>query len=366
MLGNSNADEKHKRIELHKLNAMLSLCEQVGCRRQALLKYFDDHLEQACNNCDTCLEPVQTWDGSVAAQQGLSCIYRTGQRFGVSYLIDVLRGKVTERMQSFGHDRQSTFAIGKYLDEGQWRSVFRQLIAKGMVEVDLEGHGGLTLAAACRPVLRGEATLMLRKDVAPVVAKAKSGTRSRRRLASKDSSLWEALREKRKHLAEAQDVPPFVIFHDATLMQMIELHPTNQQQLLAISGVGDRKLALYGDEFLAVLDNFKQAQGTQNSSAGETLEMLKRGLTIEQIAEQRELKIDTVYVHLAQSIEQDKVQLQEVVELATEEIKTIEHLLLELPVEQGNTLKPVYEALDGGYSYGVLRCVRAAIKSDVA
>ena len=364
MLGTSNADDQHKRIELHKLDAMLSLCEQIGCRRQTLLKYFGDHLEQACNNCDTCLEPVQTWDGTVAAQQGLSCIYRTGQRFGVKYLIEVLRGKDTERIKSFGHDQQSTFAIGKHLDEQQWHSVFRQLIAKGLAEVDLEGYGGLRLSEASRPVLRGETTLMLRKDATPVVESRKSRRRDHRPLDSKDSSLWDALREKRKQLAEAQDVPPFVIFHDATLMQMIEMQPTNHQQLLAISGVGERKLELYGDEFLAVLDHFRQNQQDNNEgvdSIRETMAMYDLGMTADQISTKMNLAEDTVYLHLAQGIEQGRMPVQEVVGLSSAEIGLIEETLLELPAEQRNTLKRVYEALDGVYSYGVLRCVRAGL-----
>lgn len=361
MLGNSNADEKHKRIELHKLDAMLSLCEQVSCRRQALLSYFSDHLDQPCNNCDTCLEPVKTWDGTVAAQQGLSCIYRTGQRFGVNYLIDVLRGKSDERIKSFGHDQQSTFAVGKQFDQQQWRSVFRQLIAKDMVEVDLEGYGGLKLAPACRPVLRGEATLMLRKDVKATIDKTKN-RQDRQLLANKDTALWEAMREKRKQLANAQDVPPFMIFHDATLMKMIEVQPSNQQQLLAISGIGEKKLALYGDDFLAVLESFRNAQKDIGESADESLEMFKLGMTAEQIAEQRQLTVDTIYLHLAQGIEQGSLPLAEVVGLQANEIAIIEQAILDLPVDQRNTLKPVYTTLDGAYNYGVLRCVRAGIR----
>ncbi|MDD5633400.1 MAG: DNA helicase RecQ, partial [Methylococcales bacterium] len=167
MLAGSNADEAHKRLELHKLDAMLALCEQVHCRRQSLLNYFGDHLEQPCNNCDTCLETVETWDGTLVAQQALSTIYRTGQRYGVGYLIDVLRGKLTERIVSSAHDKQSTFGIGKKLDEQQWSSVFRQLVARGLVSVNFDHFGVLQLTDACRPILRGEQQLMLRKDTKP-------------------------------------------------------------------------------------------------------------------------------------------------------------------------------------------------------
>ena len=273
MLGSSNADEAHKRIEYHKLDAMLALCEMVSCRRQVLLGYFGDILEHSCGNCDTCLEPVETWDGSVAAQQALSCIYRTGQRFGVTYLIDVLLGKSDDRIQQFGHDNQSTFGIGKALDEKQWRSVFRQLVAKSLVEIDLDGHGSLKLTETCRPVLRGEQTLMLRKDVQ--VAKAKRDKYDKHQSATgADSALWNALRVKRRELADEQDVPPYVIFHDATLMMMVERRPRNHQQLSLISGVGQRKLDLYGDEFLAVLAEFDGVTDTTvNDSVNATLEL---------------------------------------------------------------------------------------------
>lgn len=255
MLESSNADVQHKCVELYKLNAMLDLCEQVGCRRQTLLQYFGDDLQQNCNNCDTCLEPVQTWDGTLAAQQGLSCIYRTGQRFGVKYLIEVLLGKESERIKSFGHHQQSTFAIGRQLDQQQWHCVFRQLIAKGMVEV-IGGHGGLKLAEASRKVLRGEKTLILRRDIL-LPNKLKYQPREYKPLDGKDAFLLNALKDKRKQLATTKDVPPFLIFHDATLLEMIKAMPVDRQQFLAIHGVGECKLKLYGDDFIAVLDGFR-------------------------------------------------------------------------------------------------------------
>ncbi|NOQ64040.1 MAG: DNA helicase RecQ, partial [Methyloprofundus sp.] len=163
MLQGSDADETHKRVELHKLDAMLGLCEQVSCRREVLLKYFGETDTKPCGNCDTCLEPVETWDGTIAAQQALSCIYRTEQRFGVNYLLDVLLGKENDRIKSFGHDKQSTFGIGKELNDSQWRSVFRQLVVNGLVDVDYE-YGALKLNGSCRPLLRGETEIHFRKD----------------------------------------------------------------------------------------------------------------------------------------------------------------------------------------------------------
>lgn len=363
MLGNSNADELHKRVEYHKLDAMLALCEQVHCRRQTLLSYFGDNLEQPCGNCDTCLKPAQTWDGSLVAQQALSCIYRTGQRFGVGYLLDVLQGKLNERVRSFGHDRQSTFGIGKETDEQQWRSVFRQLIARGLVEVDLEGFGALKLTTQCRPVLRGEQKLMLRKDLLTPKTEPHQSTK-KQSVNVRNAELWEALRAKRKELAELQDVPPYVIFHDATLMAMMEAKPTNLRQLGQLSGVGARKLELYGEQFLAVLggaaDSGKSPIGLPDTVA-ESVALFRLGYSIEQIALHRQLKLDTIYNHMAEALEQGSVTLQEVVDLSIAEINSIQDAILALPEAQKNAIKPVFETFEGVYSYGVLRCVRAAL-----
>jgi ATP-dependent DNA helicase RecQ len=364
MLAGSNADEAHKRIEYHKLESMLALCEQVHCRRQALLGYFGDRLEQPCGNCDTCLEPVETWDGTLAAQQALSCIHRTQQRFGVAYLIDVLLGKATERIINSAHDKQSTFGIGKALDEKQWYSVFRQLVARGLVAVNFERFGALQLTEACRPILRGEQQLMLRKDLQPEKIKGSKGA-GRQFAKSDDTLLWNALRAKRKAIAEKQDVPPYVIFHDATLMAMLEAKPTNRQQMSMLSGIGERKLELYADEFLAVISEFVDLNngpiGLKDTMA-ESVALFRLGYSVKQIAQQRELQETTIYGHLAQSLEQGMLVLADVVELPEQEIRLIEDGIINLPEEQKNALKPVYELFDGQYSYGILRCVRAALQ----
>mgnify|MGYP003857216903 FL=1 len=360
MLAGSNADEVHKRIEFHKLDSMLALCELVSCRRQALLSYFGDHLEQGCGNCDTCLEPVETWDGTIAAQQALSCIYRTEQRFGVTYLMDVLLGKDNDRIKSFGHDKQSTFGIGKELDEKQWRSVFRQLVAKGYVEVDFEGYGAFKLTEKCRPLLRSEETLMLRKDIAPEKGKRKKAER-KAAAQGKDTVLWEALRAKRRELADDQDVPPFVIFHDATLMAMIEEKPVDLKQMSYISGVGEKKLELYGEKFLEVLHEFSDMEIPD--TVAESVVLFRLGYTVEKVAQQRELTEGTIYTHLAQAVEEGSVLLNDVIDLAENEILQIEDAIISLPEEQKNALKPLFELFDGAYSYSVLRCVRAGFNS---
>jgi ATP-dependent DNA helicase RecQ len=366
MMADSNADETHKRVEYHKLDAMLALCEQVHCRRQALLTYFGDHLEHPCGNCDTCLEPVDTWDGTRVAQQALSCIYRTGQRFGVGYLTDVLRGKTTDRMIQFGHDKQSTFALGKDLDEQQWSSVFRQLVARGLVTVDFDHFGALKLTDACRPILRGEQQLMLRKDVAPEKTKrGKNGKKGGSKPVS-NTTLWDALRAQRREIADKQNVPPYVIFHDATLMAMCESRPANRQQMAMLSGVGERKLELYGEQFLAVIRQFSDDSDTITETVTESINLFKRGYTVRQVAEYRSLKEDTIYSHLSQALEQGMLALSKVVELSEQEIKRIEDTMLNLPEEQRSALKPIYELFDGQYSYSILRCVRAALLHQTA
>jgi ATP-dependent DNA helicase RecQ len=359
MLADSPADAARKRLELHKLDAMLALCEQVHCRRQALLTYFGDPPDRPCGNCDTCLEPVKTWDGTLAAQQALSCIYRTGQRFGVAHLIDVLLGKMTEKVLNNGHDRVSTFGIGKHLDEQHWHSLYRQLIARGLVDVDFESMGTLRLNDASRPVLRGEETLMLREDIRP--EKTKRAARKTGAIAG--SPLWEALRAKRREIAEEQDVPPYVIFHDATLMEMISAMPQNLRQMAAISGIGARKLELYGEQFLEVIRAHAEtpAPASSEDTVGASIELFRLGYSVERIAAQRGLKTTTVYGHLAEGIERGLVALNEVVELPEREIDLIQDAMLNLPDEQKRALKPVYEQFGGVYSYEVLRCVRAEL-----
>ena len=361
MLADSPADEAHKRLELHKLDAMLALCEQVHCRRQGLLSYFGVVLEQGCHNCDTCLETVETWDGTLVAQQALSCIYRTGQRYGVGYLIEVLLGKATDRIISAAHDKLSTFGIGKDLDEQQWSSVFRQLVARNLVTVNFDHFGVLQLTDACRPILRGEQPLILRKDIKPEKTKAsRKGNNKPVSKSQMNSELWDALRAKRRSIADEQDVPPYIIFNDATLMAMVEEKPTNLAQMALLSGVGVRKLELYGAQFLGViLDNVGETKTPD--TVNESIELFRLGFNVQQVAQKRELKDDTIYNHLSHGLEQGQLNLSDVLDIPDTELRLIQSLILELPEAQQNALKPVYEQLDGQYSYGVLRCVRAAL-----
>jgi len=253
MVDNSEADEAHKRLERRKLDAMLGYCELTTCRRQTLLGYFGDNLPEPCGNCDNCLEPQETWDATEAARKALSCVHRTGQRFGVNYLIDVLLGKDDERMRRFGHDKISTFGIGTELAEKEWRAVFRQLVARGYLAVDAEGHGGLALSETCRPLLKGEESLLLGRqhlETKRKSRKARAGTTADQ---VAGDPLFEALRAKRRELAQAQGVPPYVVFADKTLAAMVAERPQCLAEFARLSGVGEAKLERYGEAFLAVI-----------------------------------------------------------------------------------------------------------------
>ncbi|MDA8913086.1 DNA helicase RecQ [Pseudomonadales bacterium] len=250
MLDSAQGDEQHKRVEQIKLNAMLGFCELTTCRRHALLAYFDEAAAEQCGNCDTCLTPVETWDGTEAAQKALSVIYRTDQRFGVSHLVDVLLGKASDKISQFGHDQLSLYGIGQEHSAQAWQSVFRQLVAAGHVVADPERFGGLALTEKCRPLLKGQDTIAFRLDPVQKTSKKLSKAPLPDDI---DVGIWEALRAHRRELAEVQGVPPYVIFHDSTLQAMAEQMPSSLAEFGALPGVGERKLEKYGDGFLQVI-----------------------------------------------------------------------------------------------------------------
>jgi ATP-dependent DNA helicase RecQ len=247
----SEADEQHKRRERHKLDALLGWCEVTECRRVPLLSYFGEERGEPCGNCDNCLVPPATWDGTEAARKLLSCVYRTGQSFGAVHIVDVLLGNATEKVTRHRHEQLSVFKIGTELTANAWRSLIRQLIAQGFLRVDA-GFGALTLTEASRPLLRGEASLRAREDAKEPAPRKKSRAPVAD-LRDEDRDLWEALRECRRQLAAEQNLPPYVIFHDATLRQMLAERPADRDALLKISGVGQAKLERYGERFLNVL-----------------------------------------------------------------------------------------------------------------
>jgi len=253
----SEGDETFKRIQRQKLEALLGYCEAVECRREALLGYFGETYPAPCPNCDNCSRTVEAWDGTVAAQKALSCVYRTGQRFGAAYLTDVLIGNPNERIQGLRHDRIKTFGAGSELSREQWRSVFRQLLAAGMLSVNLAKISGFRLTEKSWPVLRGERKVQFRKDP-HLSGKEKPRKKTKKHKAdvlSDDARpLFEKLRRLRMDISKKLGVPPFVVFHDKTLMEMAAHRPKNREEFLGISGVGEQKAGQYGDDFIEAIN----------------------------------------------------------------------------------------------------------------
>jgi len=253
MIDESVAEDVFKRASVRKLDALVGLAEAAGCRRVRLLDYFGE-ASKPCGNCDNCLNPPRVWDGTVAAQQALSCVYRTGQRFGAGHVTDVLLGRDTDRISQLGHGRLSTFGIGKDRDERQWRAVFRQLVALGHLWADGEAFGALKLTPSSRAVLKGETSVMLREQTAqPARAKRGKKTAARETDGAPHSALLEALRAWRLGVAREHGVPAFVVFHDGTLETIAALRPGTREALRGVSGVGEKKLERYGEALLEVV-----------------------------------------------------------------------------------------------------------------
>jgi ATP-dependent DNA helicase RecQ len=258
MIDNGASGLDIKRVERAKLNALLAICETPGCRRQAILAHFGEDHPGHCGNCDTCLTPVETWDGTDAAIKALAAIYRTGERFGAGHLVDVLTGNENEKTRRFGHVDMPVFGAGSDLPSRTWQSVYRQLLAAGLVSVDHEGFGALRLEPGARAVFKRERDVKFRKD-RPTKGKAArssgstSAARAKSSLEGADLELFEALRATRTTIAKALSVPPYVIFPDTTLVAFATTRPLDRDALLDISGVGQSKLERYGNDFLAVI-----------------------------------------------------------------------------------------------------------------
>ncbi|NOX52655.1 MAG: DNA helicase RecQ [Gammaproteobacteria bacterium] len=250
MVAESSADESHKVIERSKLDALLGWCEVTTCRRRQLLRLFGEHMENDCGNCDTCLKPPITWDSTEAAQKALSCVYRTGQRFGAGHVIDVLRGQTRDKVLQFNHDKLTTFGIGKEFSDIAWRSIFRQLVVRGFLYADHSRYGALRLTPASRELLRGELQLFLREETSKPKTRRSRVTYT---LELEEETLMDALKSLRKDIATQNSIPPYVVFHDATLLEMVKVRPTSPQEMLQITGVGQSKLQKYGEAFLQTL-----------------------------------------------------------------------------------------------------------------
>ncbi len=268
ILENSEGDEAFKRIQYQRLQAMIGYCETAGCRRQVLLNYFGEKYDKDCGNCDNCIENVEKWDGTIAVQKAMSCIYRTGERFGVAYLTDVLLGKETDRIRNFRHDKVSTFGIGKELSGQEWKSVFRQIVAAGYVEVDMKMYGGLFLTPKGRAFLKSKGKISLRKDPFKT-KKINQKSFAKRMPGSHDleypESLFEELRGLRLEMSKKEKVPPYVIFHDKTLKEIAAYKPVSLAEMRGLYGVGEIKLEKFGNVFVDFIKQFTNEHGNEET-----------------------------------------------------------------------------------------------------
>lgn len=384
--GDPAARQRHERLKQHKLTALLGFCETTQCRRQVLLRYFGQDLPEPCGNCDTCLEPVETWDGTIAAQKALSNIFRTEGRFGAGHLADVLVGKRSAAVERWRHDAVSTFGIGGELSRPEWLGVYRQLAAVGLVDVDLDGFGALTLNARSWDVMKGREQIRLRRDPPTALARAP------RLVAATDAdlqtpearALWDSLRALRLRIAQEQNVPPYAVFADRTLLEMIRFRPRGVDELLGISGVGRTKLRVYGERFAEALGAHEAEHGrpdglpplpapppdkmvrTDGFSETEraSLDLLRSTGSVEGVAQARNLKPSTIYTHLTKAVARGEVSVEQVTGLSPGEIGRIADTIRTLRGQGFATLTAVAEALDGAYGYEILRCVLAGMEAE--
>lgn len=368
-LAQSEATEAHKSVQRQKLDALIGLAEMVTCRRQALLAYFGETQSAPCGNCDNCLNPPATVDASVLAQKALSAVYRTGQRFGVGYVTDVLTAKVDDRISRNGHDRLTVWGVGKDVSAAEWRSLFRQLVSAGYLAVDEDGHGTLGLTDKARPLLRGEEPFRMRRAPVPDSSRksrsSRSGTaESTPRVAPADEALYQALKALRLKLAAEANLPPYVICHDRTLMELSQKRPASEAALADIIGLGARKIARYGAALLETIGGFRRNPVLDNRlspTVNQTLALHLEGHDAEAIAARRSIEVSTVLGHFAEAIEAGLVEARAVLGLDESEIDEILAVFERLGTVDSGRLGPAHAALDGQFDYGVLKCLLAEI-----
>jgi ATP-dependent DNA helicase RecQ len=364
-IAQSEGSDAFKHVQRQKLDALIGLAEMPGCRRQALLAYFGERLAEPCGNCDNCLNPPATEDGTLAAQKALSAVYRTGQRYGVTYVTDVIMGKEDERIVRNGHDRLSVFGIGKDQSATVWKGLFRQLIAAGLLTGDDEGHGTLSLTDSARPVLRGEQKFLIRLARAPSKKeKTKREARLAAKVAPQNETLLSALRALRLKLATAAGLPPYVVAQDRTLVELAEKRPANEKQLHDITGLGASKIARYGKAFLETIVQYKPNPLLSNklpATVNQTLAAHLRGLDAEAIAAERKLDVSTIYGHFAEAIEAGLLEARQVLSLDEAEMDEIIEAFERCHTIDSGKLGPAHAALEGRYDYGVLKCMLAEL-----
>lgn len=377
MLSESQASQEVVQIERHKLTAILGLCEATDCRRQTLLRYFGETLDSACGNCDTCLSPPTTWDATDAVRKALSAVYRTGQRFGTNYLITVLRGESDERVQRFGHDKLSVYGIGADHDANTWRSIFRQIIARSFLTTDMNSKGGLRLTEAARPVLKGEVNVSFRVEDKPATRKKASRT-AQRGVSSEHSQMWEKLRERRRLLAAEQGLPAYVIFHDATLMEMAEKRPATLSAMSSISGVGAAKLEKYGQVFLDTINGYNESNGEDDSGSNnkidegsaqsaavvrsQILQQVVDGVSVDKIPQRCNVAETEVYQHLAALVRQGELMLDQLdLDVEADRIEELQGEMLSAMDEGEFSVNDFYQSLDKAYALSLLKLIHASI-----
>jgi ATP-dependent DNA helicase RecQ len=363
-IGQSDGSEAYKQVQRQKLGALIGLCELPSCRRQSLLAYFGERQSQPCGNCDNCLAPPETMDGTVLAQKALSAVYRTGQRFGATYLVDVLMGRSNERVTRGGHDKLPVFGIGKDTDELTWKGVFRQLAAAGHLTGDDDGYGVLLLTDAARPLLRGEERFLVRVATKETKAKGKRQSKSAIAVADADRSLFEALRALRLRLAAEAKLPPYIICTDVTLAELASVRPADTEALHGITGLGNSKITRYGTALLATIAGHGRDATPDNGlsqAANQTLALHRKGLDADKIAVTRRLDVDVIYGHFAEAIERGVIEAREALALEEGDVDEILAIFERLDTLGSGKLGPAHAALDGRFDYGVLKCLLAEL-----
>ena len=365
----SNAGDDHKRVLHNKLDSLIDLCEQSSCRRKTLLGYFGENLEEDCGNCDNCLTPPEKIDVTDSAKLALETVKAAGQKFGMMYLIDILRGKSSdERVLENKHNKLKVFGAGDDFPQTHWRTIFRQLVTHQYLLVDEQQYNCLVITGKCEKIVNGTDGFFIKKvsdDSENNEQSEEAGLEAE--LKNFDKPLWERLKEVRMELATEQGVPPYIIFSDKSLLQMVKTRPTDNDQFKYISGVGEFKAEKYGDHFTKVINEFenKQKIGARLSdTTKETIYLFEEGKSPIQIAKIRDINLNMVYSHLADGIKFGSLDLKEVVGLDQEEIDEIIQIAEITGYLEDKQLKPVYEMLDGDYNYGILRCVLAGLADD--
>ncbi|MDX2307248.1 MAG: DNA helicase RecQ [Hyphomicrobium sp.] len=367
----SDGSDAFKHIQRQKLDALIGLAEMPGCRRQALLAYFGERGSKPCGNCDNCLTPPATEDGTVLAQKALSTVYRTGQRFGVGYLVDVLQGKAYERVIRASHDKLTVFGIGKDVDPNQWRGLYRQLVARGYLAGDDEGHGTLQLTESARPLLRGDAKFLMRvtRPSADRSGKQRRGAKSSAAtsVTAEHQPLFSALRTLRAQLAADAKLPPYVICHDRTLAELAEKKPATLEALADITGLGTSKIKRYGARIIETIVAHRAVAGHPllknklSASVNETLALHLAGLDAESIAARRRIDVSTVYGHFAEAIEAGLLTSDAILPLDAADLDEIHAAFERLATLETGKLGPAHAALGGRFDYGLLKCVLAEL-----